>query len=216
MKWLWILSLILISLILFLLFVGINISFKIGYKDRKFHLRLRVYILNSILGKDIKFKEKEDKTLSEETTEDISREESEDKKTLREFVSDLKKKVKKYLNYKDAYLMTRDRIRKKFVFKSLNLSIAYGDGNAHTTAVATGTMWGFLYNILSFVTKTSVLREHRETVEPKFNQKIFSFDAEGILRVRCVHIIYTLIIFYINYKKVLSGNKGFPKEKKGV
>ncbi|MBE7046144.1 MAG: DUF2953 domain-containing protein [Ruminococcaceae bacterium] len=229
MNWIWVLFLIIVLIVLCILFVGINISFMTEYKDKKFHLRLRVYILNSIFGKDIKFNKKEQSDLdntSEESTEEASEEKTEEsmsfeytdngEKSIKELISRLKAAFRKYLSYKDAFFAIRDKIRKKLVFKYLNISIDYGDGDAHTTAVATGTMWGFIYNILAFITKTATVKKHKEIVNPRFNERVFSLSVDGILRVRLVHIIYAWILFNSNYKKILNRRTNPQEKKKGV
>ena len=203
---------ILAFLILFILLVRINVSFIAEYKDKKFDFKLRVYILNTLFGKDIKFSKSVSQTEDTAEENDSSKEDNDQKKTLGEFVSDIKKSIKKFIIYKDAFFMTRNKIRKKFVFKSLNLSIDYGDGDAHTTAVSVGGMWGFIYNVLGFITKTATVKKHTESVNPMFNQKVFAFKTEGIFAVRTVHIIYALILFKSNYRKILKTDT----DKKGV
>lgn len=229
MNWIWILFMIIALIILCILFMGINISFMTEYKGKKFQYKIRVYILNSIFGKDIKFNTKEEQMqddtdkevtedASEDNVEDSSSGEDTDKadKSIKELISRLKATFRKYLCYKDAFFLTRNKIRKKFVLKNLNISIDYGDGDAHTTAVATGTMWGFIYNILSFITGTATVKKHRENVNPKFNQKLFALRLDGILRVRLVHIIYAWILFRSNYKKILQKRTNPQEKKKGV
>lgn len=195
------------------------------YKDKKFCFRIRVYVLNSIFGKDIKFNTKEEndpedisENEAEENAEESLYEQGTDKgdKSIKELISRLKATFRKYLCYKDAFFAIRGKIRKKFVFKTLNITIDYGDGDAHTTAVATGTMWGFVYNILAFITKTATVKKHKETVNPRFNERVFFLSVDGILRVRLVHIICAWVLFKSNYKKILNRRTNPSEKKKGV
>ena len=211
MSWVYIVISLIALVLMFILFCGINVSFFVKYADKQFDFGLRVYVLNRIFGKDIKLPKKEDNSTDKPECEDenpegedLSSTENAGDKTIKDFVSDLKHTFRKYLDYKDAFMMTAKKMRRKFVFKKLYLTVNYGDGDACSTAVASGSMWGLIYNILGFITNISTVRNHRETVIPEYNKKVFCINAEGIFTLRLVHIICGFILYKINYKKYVK------------
>ena len=126
MSWVYIVISLIALVLMFILFCGINVSFFVKYADKQFDFGLRVYVLNRIFGKDIKLPKKEDNSTDKPECEDenpegedLSSTENAGDKTIKDFVSDLKHTFRKYLGYKDAFMMTAKKMRRKFVFKKL-------------------------------------------------------------------------------------------------
>ena len=112
-------------------------------------------------------------------------------------------------NIKYTYLLSQDFIQKRLVLEKLNVSIEFGMEDAAKTGIATGAVWGLIYNIFALVTKIFTVNDHNFKVEPDYNNEKFLLSANGILKFKIVNIIsiaFFVLIKYIAVSKKTQEN----------
>lgn len=99
---------------------------------------------------------------------------------------------------------SRDFIRKKFTLDEFYLDVNIGTAEAASTAVLSGMLYTFAYNLLALINQLVYVDNPKVVVSPQYNDATFKMVVSGIIKARVVHIIAVVFIFvfkYLKYKK---------------
>lgn len=184
-----------IAVIILILFLKFSIKFEY---DMETPFKLRLFLYNEKIGINLLNKKKK-KHQEDKKTDADKKEETQNKKSVFEKLYDIYTEFNKV---KYTYYYSQDFIRKRIVFKKLNVDVSFGMSDAAKTGIATGAIWGLLYNMLALLTKIVTVKNHNFNVEPDYNSEKFLFSANGIINFRLVNIISILIFVLIKYIKV--------------
>ncbi len=86
-------------------------------------------------------------------------------------------------------------VRKRFNLTKFDLDVEIGTAEAASTAVLTGMLYGFAYNLLALIDQLVLVKDPKVNVKPQFNDAVFALTLRGIITARLVHIIATAIVF---------------------
>ena len=90
----------------------------------------------------------------------------------------------------------------KVIIEALVVKLRFGDGNAATTGIETGVIWGLFGGLTSVLNNNFVVEEPIDVqILPEFNQKMLDLYINGIIRTRLVHIIIAAFVALRTYNK---------------
>lgn len=87
--------------------------------------------------------------------------------------------------------------RKYAKIKSISLRMKIGAGDAPSTAISTGIMWGQVYTLIGIIGSIMYIDNHDVDVTPVYNETVLSIDGECIIKSRIVYIIFIAITILI-------------------
>lgn len=102
---------------------------------------------------------------------------------------------------KYTYLLSKRYVRKKIAVENLDFSIRFGLGDAAQTGIATGAVWGAIYNIFSFIDSLVIVKSHNFNVTPVFECSGIAYKFNAKIQCRIVNIIAVAITVLMNYIK---------------
>jgi len=109
--------------------------------------------------------------------------------------------VDRYKYLKDLYKSNKSLIKylkKKALVDKFGLFCEVGTGDAYSTGIVSGSVWGIAGMIDAFFTNNFRMVEKRVRVNPNFIEKVFKVDFLCIFSIKVVHII--VVAFRILYK----------------
>ena len=190
MKILFLIIVLILMLVCWLLYAETKVEIK--YKDKK----LCLVIKNGFLKIKI-YPKTGKKTDSKRNNESKSEAESK--------ITALKKKYKDNKKIIKIFLRT---MRYRMKVEKLYLRLDFGTGNAAATGMLYGVVWGMITGAYKVLHLFFNIDFPKTEIVPDFQNSKFDFTFEGIVKVRLVHIINTLIKIYSNNKKNSErGNK---------
>jgi uncharacterized membrane protein len=107
----------------------------------------------------------------------------------------------------DVFGASRKFVRKHVALTSFELNIELGTGNAASTAIGVGAIWGIAYNMLSLIDKLVQVKKPKVDVKPNYGEASFAIRAQGIIEARIVHIIAIAVIFVYKYFKHIKNEE---------
>ncbi len=81
---------------------------------------------------------------------------------------------------------------------------SFGTGDAAQTGMAYGAIWVLIGNVYAFLCRFIRMEFPEVELAPAFNEKTFEIEAEGIIKMRTVHIILAglrVLKLYTKHKK---------------
>lgn len=181
-----IISVILIILIC-ILFLPLKIE--VSYKEKK--LGLAAYIIGiPLYKKDSLLKSKKGEKHSEKNPQERVGELEKDAFTLGERIE----------HYAEIYNNTVKLLRKYAEISNLDLKIEVGTGDAATTAVGTGALWGVVYRLIAIIGSIMYINKHHVDINPVYTNTVFSLEGECIIKSRIVYIIFIMTTILIKIK----------------
>lgn len=124
---------------------------------------------------------------------------------------DLEKEIDKSITDIDFIITLfgdfRRKVRSGFTLKNFDLIITMGTAEAASTAVLTGMLYGFAYNLLALADKIVYVDNPKVNIKPQFNDATFKLTLNGIITTRLVHIIATAFVFAYKFFKYKHTNK---------
>jgi len=175
-------SLGIIAIIVLLLFLPLRIVFSYHEKvlsTKIFILGIRVF-KHSPKPKDKKDKKKEN---PDETV-----------KKAEKNVGKLGERVRHYASVsKKATTLARKYAK----IKNISLRMKIGVGDAPSTAISTGIMWGQVYTLIGIIGSIMYIDNHNVEITPVYDESVLSLDGECIIESRIVYIIFIAITILI-------------------
>lgn len=187
MKVLFLIIALLIAIICMLLFAETKAEIK--YKDKKLDIILRTGFLR------LKLSPKTDKKKLKAEKKEEQEEASEAERTI----GSIKEKYKEYKEIIHVFLKA---MRYRVKINKLEIGLEYGTGNAATTGMLYGVIWGLITGAYNLLTVFFNMEFPKAEISPDFQKSKFDFTFNGILRVRLVHIINALIKIYFSGKNL--------------
>ena len=185
MKILVLIIVLIIAFVLVLLFTETKVE--IEYRKKK----LCLIIKNSFLK--LKLFPKIDRKKIESRNEKSEKSEAERK------VEGIKKKYKEYKEIINIFLKS---MRHRIKITKLELGLEFGTGNAATTGMLYGVIWGLVTGAYSTLSLFFNIDFPETEIVPDFQNSRFDYTFSGSLKVRLVHFIYTVIKIYFRDKKL--------------
>lgn len=116
-------------------------------------------------------------------------------------LSGLKKTWQEQKSVIDAFVRsTRHKIRVSDIY----VRVRYGTGDAAATGMIYGAVWSLVGTVYAFLCRSFYIGFPDIELEPVYDKKVFSCEAEGIITVRPVHIIiaaFRSLKIYLKNKK---------------
>ena len=104
-----------------------------------------------------------------------------------------------------TYLLSKRYVRKNITLESLDFSMTFGLDDAAHTGIATGALWGSVYNIYAFLDKLFIVKAHKFNITPVFDGEAFELDFDTNIKFSISNLISIAFAVIINYMK--SGKK---------
>lgn len=179
MIWFGIIVFVILALLLCLLFRKLNII--IEYRNGKLKIIFRTLFFKYTLDDDRlrSFRKNKDKTETSENAE----------MTTETFFGKVEKVKRQYNDVKDIVEAVLDYAGEKVEFSDIYLRASFGTGDAAHTGIVCGAIWTLIGNVYAFLCRFLNLEFPEVELIPCFNEKVFKIEAEGIIRIRLVHII---------------------------
>ena len=118
---------------------------------------------------------------------------------------------KRIKRFKDLFSDTTKLLRKYVSLDFFELKIDIGTGDAATTAIAAGTLWGAIYGLLGALGTLIYVEKHNVQINPVYTNSSFNLEGECIFKSRIVHII--IIVITILIKKYSREGKEVNNER---
>lgn len=209
----WFVAMIIVILLFLLLIIPINISLEYIRKKEEGRATLTISILRRLINIKIpfndiykkqglwglKFLKRKKGTQEREFPANLK----EVKKNINQFLSD-------YPIYRQTLYSTKDYLRKKVVCSNLVFKMDMGLDDAALTGIATGFVWGIVYNILSILSGFVNIKKTDIKIQPIFNEMVLGVDFYCIFTFRVVHIIIGFLILIFSFIKAIWTEKIFP------
>lgn len=100
-----------------------------------------------------------------------------------------------------TYLLSKKHIRKKIKIYNFDFDMTFGLDDAAHTGIATGAVWGSIYNVFGFVANFFTVKSHKFMVTPVFDRECFSFVFNSRIRFSISNILALALAVMINYSK---------------
>ena len=114
-------------------------------------------------------------------------------------------RFQKFFAFIQAFYDTSENIRKTVVVEKTKIKAEYGTEDAAFTGIAVGLAYAEIYKLIGFLASIFTVNQPEITITPIFEDKsVFTLDAEGIIKTKAAHIIFTAVRFYMSYKKALK------------
>ncbi len=89
--------------------------------------------------------------------------------------------------------------------EKLTIKAEFASLDAGFTGMVTGVAYAEIYKLIGFLATIFTLEQPSITITPIFEEKsFFSIYSEGIIKTKAVHIIFTTIKFYREYRKAIK------------
>ncbi|MBQ9757980.1 MAG: DUF2953 domain-containing protein [Clostridia bacterium] len=86
-------------------------------------------------------------------------------------------------------------------FSDIFIRSKFGTGDAASTGMLYGAIWTLIGNVYAFLCRFFNIKFPEVELVPSFNEKAFEIEAEGIIKIRIVHIITAAIRGFKVYSK---------------
>lgn len=171
-----------IAIIVLLLFLPLKIVF--SYDEKVFSTK--VFVLGVQVFKHSP-KTKNNKDKKKDNTEE----------TVKKAEKSVGKLGERIRHYASVSKKATSLARKYAKIKSIRLRMKIGTGDAPSTAISTGIMWGQAYTLIGIIGNIMYIDKHDVEITPVYNENVLSLDGECIIESRIVYIIFIAITMLI-------------------
>lgn len=171
-----------IAIIVLLLFLPLKVVF--SYHEKVFSTKVFIFGVR-VFKHSPKPKNKKDK--KKDNAEDMV-------KKAEKSVGNLGERIRHYASVsKKATTLARKYAK----IKSIRLRMKIGVGDAPSTAISTGIIWGQVYTLIGIIGSIMYIDNHDVEITPVYNESVLSLDGECIIESRIVYIIFIAITILI-------------------
>ena len=128
----------------------------------------------------------------------------EKEKTTEEKVKKLEKdcmSLSEKIDYYSNLFNTAVKLLRKYVgIKNLSVRIEAGTGEAPSTAICVGVLWGLVYSLLGTIGSVIYIDNHNVEITPKYEGAVFSADGKCIIKSTIAYIIFIAITILMKLK----------------
>lgn len=174
-----------ILILMFILFIPINIKIKFYYDDNdtEYSLRFRIMFF------EFKKPEKKHKKEAQESDEkDIQKKSGTNIKEKILFVIENRRSIKEALSVILEYVF-----KHLIIIKYLKIHSVIGTDDAMDTALIYGWVSCFVYNIIGVTDRYTKLKEQDTDIKPDFDNTHISVDFYTIIKINMFHCVVALI-----------------------
>ncbi len=111
-----------------------------------------------------------------------------------------KKLGNKIDDFRSFYKMTVKLLRRHVSLEEIKLKVDFGTGEAATTAILTGALWGALYGLIGRIGHICYIKKHNVNITPVYNEARFSFEGKCIFKSNVAYIIFIAITILMKIK----------------
>ncbi len=189
MIWLWvfIIAVFLFSALMTMLLCS-RLSVIISYRDGKVSAVLKSFLFRITL--DEKFISRFGKKKKQKTNDKKPKSEE---KNVEGFFAKIKRLKKQYDEVKGLIDEILRYAGSRVEFSDIYIRSAFGTGDAATTGMAYGAAWALVGNVYGYLCKFVNVKFPTVELLPDYNEKKFKIEAQGIIKIRIVHIIGCII-----------------------
>ncbi len=112
-----------------------------------------------------------------------------------------KKLGKKIKEFKAFYKMATKLLNRYVKLDEIMIKIEFGTGDAPTTAISTGALWGIVYGLIGKIGSICQIQKHDVVINPNYNNTIFSFEGKCIIKSSIAYIIIIAITILMKRNK---------------
>ncbi len=179
MIWFGIIFFVILALLLCLLFHKLNII--IEYRNGKLKIIFRTLFFKYTLD--------DDRLRNFRKNKDTNKTFKNGEMTAETFWGKIEKAKRQYNDVKDVVEAVLDYAGDKVEFSDIYIRSRFGTGDAAHTGMICGAIWTLIGNVYAFLCRFLNMEFPEVDLIPCFNEKVFEIEAEGIIRIRLVHII---------------------------
>ncbi len=179
MIWFGIIVFVILALLLCLLFHKLNII--IEYRNGKLKIIFRTLFFKYTLD--------DDRLRNFRKNKDTNKTSQNGEMTAETFWGKIEKAKRQYNDVKDVVETVLDYAGDKVEFSDIYIRSRFGTGDAAHTGIICGAIWTLIGNVYAFLCRFLNIEFPEVDLIPCFNEKAFEIEAEGIIRIRLVHII---------------------------
>ena len=111
-----------------------------------------------------------------------------------------KKLGEKIDTFRETYELAAKLLYRFAKLDEITVKIDFGTGDAPSTAVLVGVLWGIIYGVIGKITSICKIKNHNVTINPNFNYTVFSFEGKCIIKTSLVYIIVIAITILMKIK----------------
>ena len=196
MFWLGITALMIAAVLLLLLYPKLNII--IEYRGGKVKLIFRSLLFKFTLDNE-RLKNFGGKKVKNDTVNTPIN--TVGNKSVDSFFAKVKKAKEQYQEVKEVINAIFDHVGRRAEVADIFIRCSFGTGDAAYTGMAYGAMWTLISNIYAYLCRYIKIEFPQVELVPLYNEKTFELEAEGIIKMRTVHIILAGLRVLRLYKK---------------
>lgn len=160
---------------------------ELAFKDKKAWGRIFLWKI-PIYKKSVKEKKGEGKTKNSP---------EEKVKTFEKSSKKLSERIKEFSELRRSTV----RLIKKYIrLENVSVEILFGTGEAASTAIGIGLLWGAVYGVLGNLGRIIFVNKHDVKINPDYQKATFKTEGKCIIRSRIVYIIIIAITILIKIK----------------
>ncbi len=199
MIWFVIVLLLLIAILGLLLYPKLNII--IEYRGGKVKLIFRSLLFKFTLDNEKLRNFGGNKTKNKDTKDGAKKP---DEKSVDGFFAKVEKLKAQYQEVQEIVNAIFDYTGSRAEVTDIFIRCTFGTGDAAQTGMAYGAIWTLIGNVYAFLCRYVRIEFPQVELAPVYNQKTFEIEAEGIIKIRTVHIILAglkVLRLYTKHKK---------------
>ncbi len=102
--------------------------------------------------------------------------------------------------FKEFYKLATKLLGRYVKLDDIAIKIDFGTGDAPSTAILVGTLWGVIYGIVGKIGSICEIKKHNVEVIPNYNSAVFSFEGKCIIKSSIAYIIIIAITILMKIK----------------
>lgn len=102
--------------------------------------------------------------------------------------------------FRSFYKMTVKLLKRHVSLEEIRIKVNFGTGEAATTAILTGVLWGALYGLIGRLGHICYIKKHNVDITPFYNETKFSFEGKCIFKSNLAYIIFIAITILVKIK----------------
>lgn len=101
---------------------------------------------------------------------------------------------------REFYKLTTKLLNRYVKLEEIAMKVELGTGDAPTTAISIGALWGVLYGLIGKIGTICEIKKHNVEINPNYNGAVFSFEGKCIIKSSIAYIIIIAITILMKIK----------------
>lgn len=148
-------------------------------------------------------------TLDNEKLKNFGGNKTKEEKSVDIFFAKVEKVKTQYQEVKEIINAVFDYAGSRAEVTDIFIHCSFGTGDAAHTGMAYGAIWTLIGNVYAYLCRYIKIEFPQVELSPVYNEKTFEINAEGIIKMRTVHIILAglrVLRLYTKHKKEKGDN----------